>query len=30
MANAGTLAGKEYIDYLLSFLKGNKDEAQPE
>jgi hypothetical protein len=28
MANAESLKGKEYIDYLLSFLKGNLDEAQ--
>lgn len=29
MANAGTLRGKEYIDYLLAFLKGKKDEEEP-
>lgn len=27
MANADSLAGKEYIDYLLAFLKGRKEEA---
>lgn len=27
MANAESLKGKEYIDYLLSFLKGRKEEA---
>ena len=27
MANAEALKGKEYIDYLLSFLKGKKEEA---
>jgi hypothetical protein len=31
MANANTLKGKEYIDYLLAFLKGkNSDLAPPE
>ena len=30
MENAESLKGKEYIDYLLAFLKGKKDEnAQP-
>jgi hypothetical protein len=29
MANADSLAGKEYIDYLLSFLRGKKDETAP-
>ena len=28
MANADSLKGKEYIDYLLSFLKGNLDQEQ--
>ena len=27
MANADKLKGKEYIDYLLQFLKGKKDGA---
>ena len=27
MANAESLKGKEYIDYLLAFLKGRKEEA---
>ena len=27
MANADSLKGKEYIDYLLQFLKGKKDGA---
>ena len=27
MANASSLKGKEYIDYLLAFLKGKKDES---
>ena len=26
MANAESLKGKEYIDYLLAYLKGKKDE----
>jgi hypothetical protein len=30
MENADSLAGKEYIDYLLSFLRGKKDETAPE
>ena len=30
MANADSLKGKEYIDYLLAFLKGKKDETAPE
>ena len=30
MDNAGQLAGKEYIDYLLAFLQGKKDEVRPE
>lgn len=29
MANAEALKGKEYIDYLLAFLKGKKDEEAP-
>jgi hypothetical protein len=29
MENADSLAGKEYIDYLLSFLRGKKDETAP-
>ena len=29
MANADSLKGKEYIDYLIGFLKGNKGD-QPE
>ena len=29
MANAESLKGKDYIDYLLSFLKGSKDETAP-
>ena len=29
MANADSLKGKEYIDYLLAFLKGKKDETAP-
>lgn len=28
MSNAHQLAGKEYIDYLISFLKGKKDEER--
>jgi hypothetical protein len=28
MANAGQLAGKEYIDYLLAFLQGKKDDIR--
>ena len=27
MENADSLKGKEYIDYLLAFLKGKKDES---
>jgi len=27
MANAESLKGKEYIDYLLAFLKGRKEET---
>jgi len=27
MANAESLKGKEYIDYLLAYLKGNKDDG---
>ena len=27
MDNADSLAGKEYIDYLLSFLRGKKDDT---
>lgn len=27
MANAESLKGKEYIDYLLAYLKGKKDEG---
>ena len=30
MANADSLKGKEYLDYLISFLKGDKDEVKPE
>lgn len=30
MANAESLKGKEYIDYLLAFLKGRKEEAPAE
>ena len=30
MENAGSLAGKEYIDYLLAFLQGKKDVERPE
>ena len=30
MENSQSLAGKEYIDYLLAFLKGKKDESPPE
>lgn len=26
MANAESLSGKEYIDFYLSFLKGNKED----
>lgn len=29
MANADSLKGKEYIDYLLAFLRGKKDETAP-
>ena len=27
MENSHSLAGKEYIDFLLAFLKGHKDQA---
>lgn len=30
MENASQLAGKDYIDYLLAFLQGKKDETIPE
>ena len=30
MENSQSLAGKEYIDYLLAFLKGKKDDSPPE
>jgi len=30
MADAEKLAGKEFIDYILEFLKGKKDEELPE
>jgi hypothetical protein len=29
MSNAEALKGKEYIDYLLAFLKGKKEEGAP-
>jgi len=29
MANAEALKGKEYIDYLINFLKGKKDDQMP-
>jgi hypothetical protein len=29
MENASSLKGKEYIDYLLQFLKGKKDSGAP-
>lgn len=29
MENAESLKGKEYIDYLLAFLKGKKDDTTP-
>lgn len=28
MANAESLEGKEYIDYLISFLTGKKDSTE--
>jgi hypothetical protein len=29
MSNSELLKGKEYIDFLLDFLQGKKDEAPP-